>query len=153
VTFVRNRVCDNDAESGPGGGVWIGANVASTSSVTNNFIVENRATTSGGGLFVGDASVGVRNNHVLGNVAAPASGGGIRLGIDGIAARNNLVGGQTAGNGLSRSAGPGSVVTYGAFYGNVTSDYDIDGAGTVLPATNFTVSPALAYHAHARERG
>lgn len=147
ATVVRNRICDNDATSSVGGGLYVGNNIASPSAVANNFVVENRSTKEGGGVYVGDSSVAVNNNDLLANAGASGKGGGLRFAIDavGVSIRNNLVGLQSSGNGVSRSFGTGTTVMYNAFYGNLAADYDVDGVGQGLPTSNFaaTVPPVF----------
>lgn len=100
--IVNNRIMNNTAHLGDGGGIYLGAS-APGAAITHNLIIGNHADDMGGGIFaawglpVGGSNYEIAWNVIQGNssssVAAAGirSGGGIFLGSTGAWVHHNTI--------------------------------------------------------------
>lgn len=150
ATVAGNIISDNSASSGDGGGIC-GA-VSSAAVITGNLIAKNRANGKGGGLYSVATST-ITNNTVTENTAS--SGGGIycgsankiannivafnssgifRGGIGALVLRNNCVFGNTSYDYSGLDAGTGDISADPLFVDRAAGNYHLSIASPCINA-------------------
>ena len=141
-----NRILDNTATDGRGGGVLLASDTDAT--VVQNMISRNTATIAGGGVAsaaLGPLQPTLTQNNVVGNTAPSASA--ILLGTDGTARLyNNILWGTAAATVLECVGATPSTFSHNLVYNGAASP--VTGCGTVIGANGnvgtaprFRVSP------------
>jgi parallel beta-helix repeat protein len=157
VNFVIDGLTIQDGNAYNGGGLYIKTTEGEVT-LTNNIISENKATSSGGGVFIGGAvTVTITDNEISGNTMSWDSyghrGGGIYIGgsstatltgneISGNVARaRNIRADSTYGGGIFFGASSTATLTGNKISGNTASSYyDYSYGGGIYFGTSGTVT-------------
>jgi hypothetical protein len=144
VNVQRNRFLSNVAFGGSGGAIALSGipQLSSSNRVTNNFLIGNVASISGGGLSCDQsvAPIEIAHNTAAGN-AADATGGGFFLGACNGSLSNNAAVQSASGQGVFCGAAAVFAVAGNNVWGNAGGEW---GGACAPGSTDFSADPVFS---------
>lgn len=140
LTVRNSTLSDNRASNG---GAVASTGIGSDFTLTRSTIVDNSATSSGGGIiFYGTATL---NNSTISDNSAGANGGGMYGNLDTTVTVNNCTFSHNGAVGGGGIYGRGVTTLNNSIMANSTSGPDIQRAGGTINAVNSLIENGLAY--------